>query len=159
MSSVAAIRCPGSTACGVRWGFVVALACLSRVADAGFVPAVPQECQSHASAWLTVLLNKSVTDVCGLSGMGVTHEAAAPSQPEERAPLKEVSFAGLLARVAGCGRSENSSGAAQTLTFTPLLGTSVNPGDPPPVSRLDAGENVRLPLKLPYKLFRPPKFV
>lgn len=162
MLTVATIRCPCTTACGVRWGFAVAFVCLSNVAVAGFVPAgvaTSHERQCDSLAWLTDLLDQPTIHATVSGDMGGrTAESPTPAHPNERALQKIECLAGLLVPTGGSTGSGNSGGP-QTLTFTPLLPSAVILADPQLVSRLDAEGNDRLPLKLPYKLFRPPKCV
>lgn len=140
----------------------MAFVCLSNVAVAGFVPAgvfTSHERQCDSFAWLTDLLDQPTIHATGSGdGGGSTAESPTPVHPSEQALRKIECLAGLLVPTGGSTGSGNSGGP-QTLTFTPLLPSVVILNDSQLVSRLDGEGKDRLPLKLPYKLFRPPKQV
>jgi hypothetical protein len=91
------------------------------------------------------------------SDLPFNHRRQLPGKP---ASDVEIRF-GMLSNN---GESRNSGGtgsggSSRTLNSVPLLSTLAR--IPPPIwfGRLAAGEDIQLPPKLPYKLFRPPKFL
>ena len=166
MWTLATTRCQEDTACGVRWGFVVVFACLSNVAVAGFIPAgseVPFEMcsQLRQSDWLSDVLGHWLADGRTGNEAGATGESSGPAQQTPDLPQEnQQSFdrSAVLGNGGDSG-STSSSGAAPTRTMSnsSMLLSDALHLNPPLVSRLYASEDLRLPLKLPYKLFRPPK--
>lgn len=165
MWTVATTRCPANTACGVRWGFVVVLACLSNVAIAGFVPAnseVPFEMcsQLRRSDWLSDVLGHWLADGRIGNEAGATGESSGPAQQTPVLPQENQASLDRLAVLGNSGNSGStgsSDAGPQTMSHSSMLLSDAMQYNPPLVSRLDISEDSRLPLKLPYKLFRPPR--
>ena len=165
MRTVATTSCLRDTACGVRCAFVVAFACLSNVAVAGFVPAASSVSLEMCSE---IRLSDWVSDFScqELAGGGSTESVAMGQSSESDqaqldSPHENPFFLSPVAAL-GNGRDSGSTGSSsvgpQTMSYSSMLPSDAIQFNPPLVSRLDADENLRLPLKLPYKLFRPPKF-
>ena len=165
MSIIATMRCPGNTACGVRWGFVVAFVCLSNVASGGFVPVgfeVPLEVRSQLRRcdWLADVLGQELTQVGSSNEAGATGESSKPAEPTPEFPQEDLLFLSRSAVLGNGGNSGSTSSSAagpQTMSQSSMLPIRTMQFDLPLVSRLDAEGDFQLPLKLPYKLFRPPK--
>ena len=162
--SVPTMKLPWNTTCGVRWVFVVVFACLSNVAAAGFVSALPPappgvDSKSELSDWLRDFLRYDKTNAGGSTEIATMAESSEFSHPSPDVPRDKPRFLRQRAVLGDCGSSGNPPAGRETTSgHLPLLPSPSMHCDPLLVSRLDAGENVRLPLKLPYKLFRPPKF-
>lgn len=159
------IRCRGNTACGVRLAFVVALACLSNVAVAGFVPAgsgvsLEMHSELRPSHWLSTFLGWDLLDAGGS-----TEDGPMGASPNPIRPLPDVPHQGLfipdqvaaLGNYGGSGATGSSAAGPQTMGDWSILPSNEIQFNPPLFSRVDADEKLRLPRKLPYKLFRPPK--
>lgn len=167
MSIVATIRCPGNAACGVRWGFVVAFVCLSNVAVGGFVPVgfegpLEMRSQLRRCDWQADVLGQELTQVERSNEAGATSESPKSAQQTPEFPQKDQLFLSRSAVLGNGGNSGSTSSSAagpQTMSQSSMLPGRVMQFDLPLVSRLDIKEDLRLPLKLPYKLFRPPKCV
>jgi hypothetical protein len=167
MFLVATIRFPENTACGVRWAFVVIFACLSNLAVAGVVPAgsgVSLEMHSalRTSHWLSSFLGRDLLYAGGSTESGAMGESSSPAQPLPDFPQKSpffLSLAAVLGNGGDFGSTGSSSVGPRTMSHSSLLPSDAIRFAPPLVSRLDADEDLRLPLKLPYKLFRPPKLL
>jgi len=162
MSIVATMRCPGNTACGVRLAFVVAVVCLSNVAFAGFVPVGAgvslEMCSEHRLSDFSCQELASGGGSTEFSAMG---GSTSPAQPLSDFPQENLFFRSETA-VLGNGMDSGSTGSSavgpQTMSHSSMLLSDPIHFNPPLVSRLDAKENLRLPLRLPCKLFRPPKY-
>lgn len=161
MLSVATKRCPRCAASGVRWALVVAFACLNNLAVASFVPVASRE-TFEAEPQFSVL-TMYVFDSAGAGAGESTTTAAAsessnPTPPQDHFPDKQQRFACLPIGLGEWGDSVSPLGGQPKLSLScPLLSEAAILHAAKLASRLNAFESIRLPPKLRYQLFRPPK--
>lgn len=161
-----------NTACGVRSAFAVTLlftvtgTCFSSSAEAGFFTVESEAHGLHETSQgidcFSVFDVNAYSDEHGASGLEpFTASNNRPDQPREypeRAPQETIP-AGLLAP-GGDSQSSGGSGNSRpgrSISSVPMLAAICCPSGGLFVSRLVAGETAHLPLRLPFKLFRPPR--
>ena len=161
MFPIATKRCPGSAVSGARWVLMVAFACLNNLAVAGFAPiasGVTFKAEPQSSVLTMYGFDSAGAGVCESTTTAAASEPSTPAKSRDKVPVQGQGFICLPVGLGECGSAGSAPGGQPTLSLScSSLSEAAILHAPTLISRLDAFEQIRLPPKLPYKLFRPPK--